>query len=379
MTIPIMKILYGITKSNFGGAQRYVFDLATETQKKGYDVVVMLGGTGKASAPGGHLEYRLQEAGVRIIFVKSFMRDISVWRDITSLFELIKIFKQEKPDVVHLNSSKAGGVGVVAARITGVRRIIFTSHGLAYDEDRNLLAKGLMWLATWATFLFAQKVIAISKDTFNRARRLPFCSKKIHLIYNGIREMNLKTRDEAMKELRITTSPAVVALGELVRNKGYRYLIEAIGFLKQRNRAMMLYIMGDGDERQSLEKLITEKALEGQVHLLGYVPNGPSYLKAFDIFTLTSVKEGLPYVLLEAAQAELAVIGSEIPGITDIIENGVNGILVPPRDPETLLSSLILLHENPDLRRRLGANLKASIQENFSFDKMVEKTLELYS
>ncbi|KKT16272.1 MAG: Second mannosyl transferase [Parcubacteria group bacterium GW2011_GWB1_43_6] len=374
-----MKILYGITKSNFGGAQRYVFDLATETQKKGHDVAVMLGGTGKASAPSGLLESKLQEARVRTIFVKSFMRDVSIWRDKNSLFELIRIFRWEKPDIVHLNSSKAGGLGMVAARITGVRRIIFTSHGLAYDEDRNLLVKGIIWLATWATFLLAHGVIVISKDTFDRARQLPFCSKKIHLIYNGIREVNLKTRNEAVKELKITASPAVVALGELVRNKGYRYLIEAIDLLKQRNRAMMLYIMGDGDERQSLEKLITEKALEDQVHLLGYVPNGPLYLKAFDIFTLTSVKEGLPYVLLEAAQAELAVIGSEIPGITDIIENGVNGILVPPRDPETLLSSLILLHENPDLRKRLGANLKASIQENFSFEKMVENTFQLYS
>lgn len=373
-----MKILYGITKSNFGGAQRYVFDLATEMQKNGHEVAVMLGGTGEAGAVSGQLEHRLQEAGIRTIFVKSFMRDISIWKDVSSLFELIGIFKRERPDIVHLNSSKAGGVGVVAARIVGIERIIFTSHGLAYDEDRNLLAKGLMWLATWTTFLFSKKIIVISQDTFNRARRLPFCSKKIYLIHNGRAEIGLIDRDEARKKLGVTASPAIVAMGELVRNKSYEYLIEALALLKQRSRVMTLYIMGEGDERPALEKLIAQRDLEDEVHLLGFVANSSSYLKAFDIFILISVKEGLPYVLLEAAQARLAVIGSEIPGITDIIENGANGILVPIKDSEAILSSLILLHENPDLRERLGANLRASVQENFSFEKMVEKTFGLY-
>ncbi|MDZ4205702.1 MAG: glycosyltransferase family 4 protein [Patescibacteria group bacterium] len=373
-----MKILYGITKSNFGGAQRYVFDLATEAKKLGHDVAVALGGTGLASAPAGRLEHQLREANVRIIFVKSFMRDISLWRDIYSLFELIKIIRQEKPDVIHLNSSKAGGVGSVAARITRVKKIIFTSHGLAYDEDRGLIAKGLMWLATWATFLFAHHVIVISKDTYERARKLPFCRNKIHLIYNGISNIATKSREDARKELNVTSPLSILAIGELTKNKGYKYLIQAIDDLRQRGKNIPLYIMGDGEERPALEKLISEKGLIDRVHLLGFVHNGSSYLKAFDIFTLTSVKEGLPYVLLEAAQAELTVIGSDVPGITDIIENGINGILVPPRDSEAILSSLILLQDNSDLRARLGTNLKHSIQENFSFERMVEETLELY-
>lgn len=371
MTILTMKILYGITKSNFGGAQRYVLDLAIAAKKRGHDVVVLGGGHGV-------LIEKLTREKIKVISLEALGRDISIAKDFSSFFRILKILREERPDVFHINSSKMGGLGGLAGRLAGVKKIIFTSHGLAYDEDRDLLAKGVIWLATWVTFLLAQKIIVISQDTFNRAGRLPFCSKKIFLIYNGIKEVNLKTRDEAKKKLDITASPAVVALGELVRNKGYQYLIKAIDLLKQRNKKKALYIMGEGDERQTLEKLIAERALEDQVHLLGYIPDGSSYLKAFDIFTLTSVKEGLPYVLLEAAQAELAVIGSEIPGITDIIENGVNGILVPPRDPETLLSSLILLHENPDLRKRLGANLKASIQENFSFEKMIEKTFALY-
>lgn len=366
-----MKILYGITKSNFGGAQRYVYDLASESKMRGHQVSVICGGQGS-------LVDKLRDQDIRVLSLPYLQRDISLIDEFRSFHFIFRTLFQEQPDVFHTNSSKMGGIGNMAARLAGVKKIIFTSHGLAYDEDRNLLAKGLMWLATWATFLFAQKVIVISRDTFDRARRLPFCSKKIHLIYNGIKEVNLKNRDDAKRELGITAFTSIVALGELVRNKGYRYLIEAMGLLKQRNKIMTLYIMGEGDERQSFEKLITKKELEDQVHLLGYVPNGSSYLRAFDIFTLTSVKEGLPYVLMEAAQAELAVIGSEIPGITDIIENGINGILVPPRDPETLLSSLILLHENPDLRKRLGTNLKASIKENFSFEKMFSKTLALY-
>ena len=125
------KILYVITKSNWGGAQSYVYTLATAAKDAGADVAVAFGGTGGAGATTGRLELELQKVGIRTVFVKSFMRDISFFKEFRVLGELVRIFKTERPDIVHLNSSKAGGIGALAARLAGVGRIVFTSHGLA--------------------------------------------------------------------------------------------------------------------------------------------------------------------------------------------------------------------------------------------------------
>src|SRR4051812_14312990 len=113
------KILFVITKSNWGGAQKYVYDLASSLPKDSYESVVVFGGEGP-------LATRLQEAGIRTISVKSLQRDVNIFGDIKSLFELLSIFKREKADVVHVNSSKVGGLGAFAARCAGIPRIIFT-------------------------------------------------------------------------------------------------------------------------------------------------------------------------------------------------------------------------------------------------------------
>src|SRR3989338_454048 len=119
-----MRILYVITKANWGGAQRYVYDLATAAKEAGHEVAVAVGGT-------GILTKRLQEASIRTIELplrqrRTFLLDLFTFG---SLFSLIRVFRAERPDVVHLNSAKAGGLGGLAARLAGVPRIIFTAHG----------------------------------------------------------------------------------------------------------------------------------------------------------------------------------------------------------------------------------------------------------
>ena len=122
MNVPTKrKILFVITKSNWGGAQRYVYDLAAALPKGEFEVVVALGGTGEASAQTGLLAERLKEASVRTIFLSSFTRDIYFFGEFKAFFELLKVIREERPDTLHLNSSKAGGIGSVAGRIAGVR------------------------------------------------------------------------------------------------------------------------------------------------------------------------------------------------------------------------------------------------------------------
>jgi len=139
-------------------------------------------------------------------------------------------------------------------------------------------------------------------------------------------------------ELRLNLgAPWIGTLGELTKNKGLRYLIGAASLLRKKEIDFVMCIVGEGEERHLLENLIKENNLEDCVHLAGFVPEGSRYLKAFDIYTLTSVKEGLPYVLLEAGQAGVATVASKIPGNVDIIDENISGLLFESKNNSSAL------------------------------------------
>ena len=294
------KVTYVITKSNWGGAQRYVFDLATNLPKEQFEVSVILGGDGL-------LAQKLREQKTSVYRSLLLERDISFTKDIKSFFELYRLFKQIQPDVVHLNSSKAGGVGALAARMAGVKNIIFTVHGLPEDEPRGVLARLLIKIATRLTFMLCDKVITVSKDNQRRVRGSV-------LIYNGIGPIAFGTgeiiRSAFPAEAKITGT-----IGELNKNKNQQALIEEA----KQNPNMYVAIVGEGEMRSKLERLINKYNLNNRVKLFGFLP-AAEVLKGFDIFALPSLKEGLPYVLLEAKQAGLPIVANRVGGIPDILD-----------------------------------------------------------
>lgn len=374
------KILYVITKSNWGGAQAYVYTLATASKEAGAEVTVAFGGTGAEGAAAGRLEHELAKARVRTLFVPSFMRDLSFLREFKVLADLVRLFNRERPDVVHLNSSKAGGIGALAARISGVKKIIFTSHGLAYDENVRMLSRGFRWLLTLATILLTHQTITLSRDTYTRARALPFCSAKLQLIYNGITHPPLWPKKEARAALvtQKNNSVWIGTIAELTPNKSLETLISAAANLRDWGHEFTLVIIGEGEERSKLTHLIEDANLGDRVHLAGFVQDAAHLLCAFDIFALVSTKEGLPYVLLEAGEARLAVVGSRIPGVTDIIDTK-SGVLVTPKSVKETTEALALLIQNKTKREEFGEALYARIQAKFSIEDMVTATTNLYA
>ncbi len=375
------KILYVITKSNWGGAQAYVYTLATHFAQNGAQVVVALGGTGGAHAPAGTLAEKLADSYIPTIFLKSFARDVSVAREFMAFFELLRVIRDERPNVLHLNSSKAGGLGAFAGRIARVPKIVFTSHGLAYDEDRSLFSRALIWLTTWVTFLLCHNVIVISEDNYQRARRLPFCKNKIRLIHNGIAPETLLDRTDARAKL-LPHEPAsnkvwIGTIAELTRNKDLPSLIRAASLLKRQAVHFVLCIIGEGEEHANLKKLIAEERVSDCVHLLGFVASAQTYLKAFDIFTLVSIKEGLPYVLLEAAQADCAIVATRIPGVVDIVDEHT-GLLVMPKGIPEIATALEALLTDERTRKQLGTALHAKVSAQFSIEQMLKKVATLY-
>lgn len=303
------KILFVITKSNWGGAQRYVYDLATNLPKEQFDVGVAFGQPGL-------LAKMLEEARITAYPIASLQRDVSVIADVKSFFELLRLFRREKPDVVHLNSSKAGGIGALAGRLAGVRKIIFTVHGWPFWEQRNFISRGLMYFFSWLTAILSHKIIVISDYDLKVAKKMPFVSHKIVRIYNGINERMAFGSGDSIRKAFPVGVKITGTIGELNKNKNQIALIDQA----KKDPTMHIAIVGpDGEERQRLEAKIKEYGLENRVKLFGFVP-AIEVLKGFDIFALPSLKEGLPYVLLEAKLAGLPIVANRVGGVGEILD-----------------------------------------------------------
>ena len=380
------KVLFMITKSNFGGAQRYVYDLAVNLPKEQFDVAVAFGGTGKPGAQTGMLHRKLEQAGIRTVTITHLARDMFPLFDIRAFFEIISLLQRERPHVLHINSSKAGGLGAVAGRFAHTPHIVFTSHGLAFEESRAWFSKKFMYFFTWLTFVFSHTSILISQDSYRKAGRMWFLKNKLKLIHNGVPEIEFVETKSARNALQQKSSSTLAmgttwigTISELTKNKGLFYLLEACARLNEIGKNFICVIIGEGEERERLQKSIDALGLTDTVYLLGYIEDAAQYLKAFDIFTLTSVKEGHPYVLLEAARAKLPVVASDIPGVTDIIEHATTGLLSKSQNMAQIKDNLGILIEDVRLRAQYGNALKDKVGRDLSFQEMLNKTFALYS
>ena len=368
------KILFIITKSVWGGAQKYVFDLSANLPKDQFEPIVAGGGK-------GIMAEKIMSAGLPYLEIKSFQRDISFWKEIVSFFEILKILFKTKPDIVHVSSSKAGGTAGMAIltylaikktarpfRMTppyaregekaspfsdnylavkpprGGLTAIFTVHGWAFLESRPKWQIFLIKLASKITCLFYDKIICVSRNDYNEALKNKIApARKMTVIHNGINPADYDFQERTEKEF------VVGAIGEATKNKGHKYLIEA-----------------------------SKNFPDIKLNIISNIPNASKYLKNFDIFVLPSLKEGLPYVLLEAGLAGLPAIASNVGGIPEIIENEKEGLLVPPANPEELAVAIKKLIEDKTLCENLAKNLREKIKKEFSLEKMLRETISQY-
>ncbi len=325
----VARILYVITKANWGGAQRYVYDLAISLPENEFAVTVAVGGDGALSK-------KLREAGIPVLSLASVQRDLSITNDIGGFFAIYKAIRATRPDIVHLNSSKAGGLGALAARLLGVRNIIFTAHGWPFMEKRNIVWRIFVWTSSWITALLSHTVIVISTNELRLGKRLPFCAEKMRLIHNGI-DLHMRFGSgECIRHAFPANAHITGTIGELNKNKNQIALIEEA----RGNPAMYVAIVGEGELRPYLEAKIREYGLQDRVKLFGFMP-AQDALRGFDEFALPSLKEGLAYVLLEAKAAGLPLRTNRIGGIPDILD--------------------------------------ALDMDDFTLDRMVEKTIAVYT
>lgn len=373
------RILYIITKSNFGGAQRYVFELAKRSKQEGFETAVALGGN-------GILKNKLEDEGIQVFSLDSAQRDISIKKEFKLLFRLLRIVRDYKPTVLHLNSPKIGGLGAVVGRLCKVQNIIYTNHGWAFKEDRTAWQLGLIRFFSWLTIFFNKKVIVLSETEKSFVSSWPFAKNKLAVIPNGLSKFELKTKEESLKELLGTRYPVadntliLGTISELHKNKGLSYAIEGIRMFCDHfpEQKVIFIVIGEGERRKELEALVAAKKLSGKVFLVGQVEDARSYLKAFDVFILSSVKEGLPYAILEAGVSGVPVISTSVGAIPEIIRNFETGLLIPPRRPQEIKNALIYHMEHSSVIKSCKENLKKEISDRFDFDKIYKQLLKMY-
>lgn len=368
------KILFLITKGNFGGAQRYVFDLATSLPKEKFDVVVGCG-------EGETLPRKLEGVGVRTIRVSGLKRDINFAREFAVFKNIVRLIQTEKPDILHLNSSKMGALGALAGRLARTPLIVFTGHGWAFNEERPFLSKSFIALAHWFTILLSHRVIAVSKNIESQINRFPFVSQRIVCIHNGIDEFKTLSKKEARKKIAPDRSEKIWigTISELHKNKGIDFIIRAFAETTKTAKDVLLLVIGDGEERKCLERLVQQYRIERHVFFAGFIDDARQYLPALDIFTLTSRTEAFPYAPLEAGIAELPVIASSVGGIPEIIANNKSGILVQKGNVSEIHNALIELTQNNRKRNSLGRELREKTLTDFSKNKMLDETILVYT
>lgn len=379
------KILFIITKGNWGGAQRYVFDLATFLPREKYEVTVAVG-------EGSLLEKKLTSIGIRTIklsHLKETRRAGLQTTDAAAFVELLRLFKKEQPDIIHLNSSRTAILGTLAFRCFQLLnfltaksyklKAVFTVHGWPFKEPRPFVIRSCIWIASYITALLSHRTIVLSTGDKELGERMPGISRKLSLIYNGIEKIDALSKEEARKKLSGDINNAELWIGtiaELNPNKGIAYLVEAMALLPNTTR---LCIIGDGTDRQALEASAISLHISSRVIFAGTVEQASAYLTAFDIFALPSLKEGLPYSILEAGMQGIPVVGTDISGIRDIIIRDERmGILVPHDNPKSLAAALQMLIEHETMRREFGHALKQRVTQNFSLGKMLAQTDALY-
>ena len=374
------KLLFIITKGNFGGAQRYVFDLATQLHKE-YDITV-------ASGEPGLLHTKLKEGGVGTLVVPTLQRDINITKNISSVWQIVTVLRNEKPNIVHVNSSMAGFVTALAVHIYNIfyalenkrTRLIFTAHAWAFNEKRSAWTKTLFYVIHTLTVLLTHKTICVSKQTKDQLSFFPVIKNKMTVIHNGTDPVRLLTQINARKKLSPKSSFTtwIGTLSELHENKGLDIALTGIAPILKENKKIGFFIAGKGEDEKKLKDLVKKLQIEDNVVFLGFVENARSYLRAFDIFTLTSRTESLPYVLLEAGLAKRPIIATDVGGISEVIENLYSGMLIRPNSPIDVTHSIRYSLEHKKELKEFGGNLYTATKKNLSLKEMVTQTDSLY-
>lgn len=331
-----MKIMQVIPYFCFGGAETMCENLTYALRDMGHDVMVV--SLYDEQTP---IARRMEEAGVRIRYL-----DKKLGLDISMIPKLMKIMRQEKPDVVHTHLDVIK-YAVAAAKLSGVKHCVHTVHNVAHEEAEGRLQK----IINTIYFKLGWSVpVALSPEVRNTV--LSFYGldeNRVPMIFNGV-DLNkcLPKTSYALSE------PAVLLhIGRFNEQKNHKGLLEAFSLIVQSCPNCCLQLVGDGDLQEDMKTYAKTLGVQEKVSFLGSQTNIYPFLQEADIFLLPSKFEGMPMTIIEAMGTGLPIVASAVGGVPDMLEDHTSGILIPC-EPEATAHAVLELLEQENLRKKLG-------------------------
>ena len=364
------KILFVIDGVEFGGGERVFLQLAAGLRDR-YQVFV-------ASMSGGIFEHELKQLGI-----KNYPVDMSRRISLKPIRQIKKIIRNNKIDLLHSQGARADFFARIAGRLAGVPHIFCTIAMPVEGFDVGLLHKKIYRFMDQLTERYVERFIVVSdslKQTLVKGRGIP--AHQVVRIYNGIELSqyhpnveygNLRSEWGIPQEI-----PLIGAIGRMVWQKGFEYLIECVPEIVRAYPNAKILIVGDGPLKDKLKVKSEKLKVADKIIFAGFRSDIKEILSAIDVLVIPSLLEGFPMITLEVMAMAKPIVATNIDGITEQITDGVDGILVPPKNPSVLAKAVIRVLNDKETARTMGLSARKKVEQEFSVEKMVAETEKVY-
>ncbi len=380
-----VKVLRVIARLNMGGPALHVAYLTAGLRPRGYDTTLVAGTLAQGE---DSMAFVADERGVEVMKIEELGREISPLRDLLAIVRLARVIRRERPQILHTHTAKAGAVGRLAALLAGPGRppvIVHTFHGHVlhgyFGPVRSRLFLALeRWLAAHTTALIA--VGPQVRDDLVALGVAP--AERFTVIRLGI-ELGERVRPgengrvEMRRYLGVPPERFVVGwVGRMTAVKRTDDVLDAFRRLRARGVDACLCLVGDGPDRERLERQASELGVIRDTLFLGYQEDVAPYYAAFDALVLPSANEGTPVSVIEALAAETPVVATRVGGVPDVVREGEDGFLVDAGDTEELAERLTRLAHDPELRRRFGESGRGRVLKRYAVERLLDDVDRLY-
>ncbi len=383
-------VIHVITRLDYGGSAQNTMLTVLGHNRKLFTPLVVMGLPGRWDAQGGQGATEenvrlLEKEGIQSLVIPTMGRSISLRDDMRTLWTLIRLFRRERPAVVHTHTSKAGVVGRIAAWIAKVPVVVHTPHGHVFYGHFGSFRSWVFLQIERVLSVITHRLIALTEaerqDHLDRSVGKP---GRFAVVPSGIdRERFGRARHQGKQQPDWFGCPPdaliVGSVGWLTDIKGHEYLLEAIAKLRQDFPSLHLVIVGSGDRHDALLQQACSLGLSDALHLLGHRDDVESCLAGMDLFVLPSLNEGMGRALIEAMAAGLPVIASRVGGIPAVVSHELTGLLVPPGDAGALAVALRRLLDQPEWAAQLGAAASRSVDSRYGSASMVRAIESIFT
>ncbi len=376
-----IRILRVIARLNVGGPALHATLLTERLDAARYDSLLVTGT--EYPREGNYLTLRGRPLE-RLVVLPTLGREIRGWQDATALVELTRLIRRVRPHIVHTHTAKAGTLGRLAARLAGVPVVVHTYHGHVFEGYFSPLKTRLFlsierWLAGWT-----DRLITVSEAVRQDLLRLGIGNpERLRVVPLGLDLepfLQCETRRGQLRaELGVSDAPLVGIIARLVPIKRHEDFLAAAAARASRLPNCRFLVVGDGELRVGLEDRARALGLDGRIHFLGWRGDLPRIYADLDLVVLTSANEGLPVSLIEAMAAARAVVATRVGGVPDLVEDGVTGLLVPPKDPVALAEAMVALLSDPDRRQAMGDAGRKRVYPAYSAERLLLDMDRLYT